>query len=67
MKKNIKDLFDLKNKVIVISGGAGLLGSEFSSALAKIGAIPIILDKNKNSLESLKKNFLKKNKKVSFF
>ena len=49
MKKNIKDLFNLKNKVILITGGSGFLGSEFSSALSSVGAIPIILDKNKKN------------------
>ena len=51
MKKNIKDLFNLKNKVILITGGSGFLGSEFSSALSSVGAVPIILDKNKKSLK----------------
>ena len=30
MKKSIKNLFNLKNKIIVITGGSGFLGSEFS-------------------------------------
>ena len=67
MKKNSKNLFNLKNKIIVITGGAGFLGSEFSFALSDIGAIPIILDKNKTSLGILIKKFTKKRKKGSFF
>ena len=55
MKKNIKNLFNLKNKIIVITGGSGFLGSEFSFALSDIGAIPVILDKNEKSLRILKK------------
>ncbi len=42
MLKN--DLFDLKNKVCLITGGAGLLGSNFSRALAERGASVVILD-----------------------
>ena len=66
MKKKSKNFFNLENKIIVITGGAGYLGSEFSSALSDVGAIPIILDKNKITLEILKKNLLKRNRKVIF-
>ena len=62
-----KQLFNLKNKIVVITGGSGFLGSEFSFSLSDIGAIPVILDKNKTSLEILKKKFTKKRKKGSFF
>ena len=62
-----KQLFNLKNKIVVITGGSGFLGSEFSFSLSDIGAIPVILDKNKTSLEILKKKFKKKRKKGSFF
>ena len=55
MNKNIKNLFNLNNKNIVIAGGAGFLGSQFSSALSNVGAIPIVLDKDKASLKLLKK------------
>ena len=67
MKKNSKNLFSLKNKVIVITGGSGFLGSEFSSKLSDVGAIPVILDKNKTSLELLKKKFTKKKTKRFLF
>ena len=56
MKKNIKNLFDLKDKVVIITGGSGFLGSEFSFALSEMGAIPVILDKNEKSLKILKKS-----------
>ena len=67
MKKKNNNLFNLKNKIIVITGGAGFLGSEFSSILSDIGAIPIILDINKESIKVLKKKFIKKKKKGIFF
>ena len=67
MKKNFKNFFDLENKIIVITGGSGFLGSEFSSALSDVGAIPVILDKNKTSLEILKKKFVRKKQKGYFF
>lgn len=34
--------FDLTNKVIVITGGAGVLGTEFSKACAQAGAKVVI-------------------------
>ena len=67
MKKNTKNLFNLNNNNIVIAGGAGFLGSEFSSVLASVGAIPIILDINNKSLNLLKKKFKKKGQKGIFF
>ena len=67
MKQTSKNFFNLKNKIIVITGGSGFLGSEFSSTLSDVGAIPIILDKNNASLELLKKKFIKKKQRGLFF
>ena len=67
MKQTSKNFFNLKNKIIVITGGSGFLGSEFSSTLSEVGAIPIILDKNNASLELLKKKFIKKKQRGFFF
>jgi len=66
MKKKIKDLFNLKGKIVVITGGSGFLGSEFALTLSNIGAIPIVLDKNNNSLQLLEKKFKKKKLKGLF-
>jgi len=44
--------FDLKNQVVVITGGAGLLGKEHAKAIVKCQGIPIIADLN---LENAKK------------
>ena len=67
MKKNIKNLFNLNNQNIIITGGAGYLGSEFSSMLSKVGAMPIVLDINSKSINLLKKKFKKKGLKGLFF
>ena len=67
MKQTTKNFFNLKNKIIVITGGSGFLGSEFSSTLSDVGAIPIILDKNNASLELLKKKFIKNKQRGLFF
>lgn len=49
----IKDLFSIKDKVIVITGGYGVLGSSFSRYLAKNGAIVVILGRNEKKGQSL--------------
>ena len=67
MKKKMKDLFNLKDKIAVITGGSGFLGSEFALTLSNIGAMPIVLDKNKNSLQLLEKKFKKKKLRGLFF
>ena len=67
MKENSKNLFNLKNKIIVITGGSGFLGSEFSFALSNMKAIPVILDKNEKSLRVLQQKFVKNKKKAAFF
>jgi len=40
----IQDKFDLKGRVAVVTGGAGLLGVEFSRALAEAGALVVVAD-----------------------
>ena len=62
----MKDIFSLKDKIAVITGGSGFLGSGFALTLSNIGAIPIVLDKNKNSLQLLEKKFKKKKLKGFF-
>ena len=39
-------MFDLKSKIIVITGGAGLLGSRMAKTICANGGIPIIFDNN---------------------
>ena len=44
MTEELKDLFSLGGKVIVITGGTGLLGKKHAEAIAAYGGIPVILD-----------------------
>lgn len=46
-------LFGLQNKVIVITGGAGLLGSQFCEVIARFGGIPVILDNDLYAAKAL--------------
>ena len=67
MKNSFKNIFDIKKKIIIITGGAGFLVYEFSIAVSNVVAIPIILDKNQISINFLKKKFKKKIKRENFF
>jgi NAD(P)-dependent dehydrogenase (short-subunit alcohol dehydrogenase family) len=51
--------FSVKNKVAIITGGAGLLGTEFSKCLLENGAHVIILDNNSNKLKICADKLLK--------
>ena len=52
--------FNIKNKVVVITGGAGLLGATFVEAIAEIKGLPVILDLDKKSSNKLIKSIYKK-------
>ncbi len=48
----MEDLFDLRKKTVVITGGAGYLGSAMSDALALYGADLFILGRNEQKIEA---------------
>ena len=45
-RQPIQRLFDISGRVAVVTGGAGLLGSEFCHTLAQVGATVVIADAN---------------------
>jgi NAD(P)-dependent dehydrogenase (short-subunit alcohol dehydrogenase family) len=49
----IENLFDLKNKVAVITGGTGVLGKSMSKALAQAGATVVILGRKIDTANEL--------------
>ena len=61
----IKDIFNLDKRVVVITGAAGLLGTHHAEAVAAFGGIPILIDLNKDKLESISENLYKKYKAQS--
>jgi len=67
MKKNTKNNFDyknifsMKNKKVVIFGGTGNLGLNFSKTLSAAGAKVYLLDKVKKNIENKNIFFLKYN------
>ena len=56
------NLFNLKKKKIIITGGAGFIGRQFVEIIFLYNGIPILLDKNKSSLDEFTKYFKKKYK-----
>lgn len=55
MNKNIRELFNLKGKVVIITGGAGMLGSQYAEILSDAGANVVIVDIIRDACESLAK------------
>ena len=41
---NFKEKFDLTNRVIIISGGCGLIGRAFCEAVAQFGGNVVVAD-----------------------
>lgn len=54
------ELFNLKNKVIIITGALGLLGKEHVNAIALAGGIPVLLDLNQEELDRQTKSITQK-------
>lgn len=40
----VRDSFDLRGRVAVITGGAGLLGRQHAEAIAEMGGVPVLVD-----------------------
>ena len=47
----LEEIFGIKNKVAVITGGSGILGGEMAKGLLKAGAKVILLARNENRLK----------------
>ena len=60
-------MFNLKSKIILITGGAGLLGSQIVHTIKKHGGTPIVLDNDQKKIEKLKKNLKKTNHSLAFY
>jgi NAD(P)-dependent dehydrogenase (short-subunit alcohol dehydrogenase family) len=44
MRSNVRDRFDLSGRVAIVTGGAGLLGTQHAEAIAGAGGIPVLVD-----------------------
>lgn len=60
MKKNLTmSLFDLSGKTIILTGSAGLLGSEYSQILSRYGADVVLVDVDRKPNQLLEKSIRK--------
>jgi NAD(P)-dependent dehydrogenase (short-subunit alcohol dehydrogenase family) len=50
MSRPIRDLFDLTERVAIITGGAGMLGMQHAEAIAEAGGHPVIADVSEDSV-----------------
>jgi NAD(P)-dependent dehydrogenase (short-subunit alcohol dehydrogenase family) len=62
MKNNIRELFSLSEKVIVITGAAGLLGEKHAEVVAAYGGTPVLLDLSQTAVDVLAEKLNKKYK-----
>src|SRR6185503_7007505 len=46
--RSVRDVFDMSDRVVIITGGAGLLGKRHAAAVARVGAIPVLVDIKKD-------------------
>ena len=63
----MRNLFDIKNRVIVMTGGTGVLGSCMVEYLAEQGAKVAILARNAEKGEALAKSVKDKGFEASFY
>ena len=63
MKQNkISKLFDLTGRNIILTGSAGLLGSQYAYTLSEAGANVILVDLNEKENKKLEKKLIRKYK-----
>jgi len=57
---NIKKLFDLSDKTIILTGAAGFLGSVYADGLSQVGANVVLCDVNFNGCKKIENQIRKK-------
>ena len=57
--KTKDELFNLRGKICVITGGAGLLGKKHAEAVLIGGGTPVLLGRNMDKLAAVREEFLK--------
>ena len=53
MKEHLSDIFNLKGKVIVVTGASGLLGKKHIEVIAAYGGTPVLIDLSQNLVDKL--------------
>lgn len=57
ISKDLDSLFSLTDEVVIVTGGAGLLGTEHCKAIGMAGGLPVMVDNNEATLEARKDEF----------
>jgi len=59
LHNNFLKKYSLKNKIVIITGGCGMLGIQHAEAIAEVEGTPILFDKveNKSEVERIKKEY----------
>lgn len=63
----MENLFCIKDKVVVMTGGAGILGKTISEYLAQQGAVMVILDRDEKAGNELADTIKRKGGEAAFF
>ena len=64
--KTTNKMFNLSGRVAIITGGAGMLGSEYANVLAEAGANVVIADVNYETAQKLAQKIVAKHKVEAF-
>ena len=57
---DINKLFDLSDRVVVITGAAGLLGTQYAYGLSQAGANVVLADLNHTNCKTIERQIIKK-------
>ena len=57
---NVKKLFDLHDKIVIITGAAGNLGSQYAEGLSQMGANVVLCDIDFKKCEKISNNLNKR-------
>ena len=60
----LEKIFDVENKVAVITGGSGIIGSEIAKGLVNSGAKVVLLARNEDTLQEKVESLTKENSEV---
>ena len=60
MTTHSSKMFDLKGRIVVITGGAGFLGQQHAEAVAEFGAVPVILDLSGSQVKDVARRITQK-------
>jgi len=64
--KTVQELMSLENRVAIVTGGGGHIGSVFCGALAEMGASVVVVDVNRDKCEQVAERIMTQSGNVAF-